>query len=401
MKNMEVFTSLLLGIVLTTNAGDLAIQSFSNRTGQLTFNELATATTYRVDWANSPTGIWHTAYPGAMNLTARGYGQCVVTVGVANATCFYRVLASVTNGLPPGPTSDYLVVDVSGGTNASSYPVSYLSAVPNGDWTDEYKTGKIVFRRIPANNFTMGSPTSERGRQSDETQHLVVLSQTFCMGVFEITQRQWELVMGNKPSFFNNPAYYQTRPAEQVKYTDIRGASAGGNWPATNTVDASSFMGVLRAKTGKVFDLPTESQWEYACRAGTTTALNSGYDLTSTSQDAHMDQVGRYWVNGLIGYTKNGDTTAGTAKVGSYKPNAWGLYDMHVNVLEWCLDWYAYTYPGTVTDPKGPLGSYRVSRGGDWSTTARCCRSAFRGYGYPDDTSNCTGLRVCYLPTSQ
>ncbi len=164
----------------------------------------------------------------------------------------------------------YLVIDLSAGPTALSYPVSTLSAVPVGGWPDSYKTTKLVLRCIPAGTFAMGSPTNELGHYSGETQHQVTLTQPFFMGVFEVTQRQWERVMGTWPSYFNNASYRDFRPVEQVSYNMIRGASAGAGWPANSNVDADSFMGKLRARTGKVFDLPTESQWEYAGRAGTT-----------------------------------------------------------------------------------------------------------------------------------
>ena len=296
----------------------------------------------------------------------------------------------VTAADGPPKTGDYMVIDLSGGTGASSYPVTYLNAVPSGGWTDTYKTTKLVMRKIPKGTFTMGSPSGELGRYSDEPQHTVTLTKDFYMGVFEVTQRQWELVMGNKPSYFNNASYYDSRPVEQVSYFDIRENPANSviipNWPASSQTHANSFMGKLRAKTGlSTFDLPTESQWEYACRAGTTTALNTGYNLTSTGSDTRMDVAGRYWYNGGSGNTKNGDTSVATAKVGSYLPNAWGLYDMHANVWEWCLDWYG-TYPTTVSDPLGAAsGSCRVMRGGSWIDFAFDCRSAnLYEYGYPD-----------------
>ncbi len=284
-----------------------------------------------------------------------------------------------------GNGGDYLVVDLSGGTGAQSYPVSYLSAVPAGGWTDEHKTTKLVLRRIPAGTFTMGSPEDELGRQSSETQHQVTLTQDFYIGVFEVTQRQWELVMGNRPSYFNNATYYQTRPVEQVSYYEIRENPANSDdpavdWPANSAVNATAFMGRLRVKTGlESFDLPTESQWEYACRAGTTTALNSGKNLT-VFNCPNMSEVGRYWYNGGSSYSQGCEPSAATALAGSYLPNAWGLYDMHGNVIEWCLDWYG-TYPGSVHDPFGAAsGSARVLRGGSWFAYdgVLYCRSASR-----------------------
>ena len=388
---------LCLGATGTSYAEDLAIQSFDGM-GRLTFNELSTATTYRVDWATSPTGEWHTAWPGAINIAAFGFGQRVATVGVDNATYYYRVMASVTNSTPPGPGSDYMVVDISSGPASANYPVSYLPAVPSGGWTDQYKSTKMVFRRIPAGSFIMGSSSNELGRGNDETTHRVTLSSEFYIGVFPVTQKQWERVMGNWPSYFNNPSYRDARPVEMISYWDIRGSSVGTNWPATSSVDATSFMGRLRTRTGQGFDLPTESQWEYAGRAGSTTALNSGYDLTSVSADEHMNVLGRCYYNGGSNETQGVDTSLGTAKVGSYQPNAWGLYDVHGNVSQWCLDWYGI-YPGTVNDPNGPLhGGSRVLRGGDFYFGASICRVARRGaYGANRGVVD-TGFRVA-LPS--
>ncbi|MEI6607603.1 MAG: SUMF1/EgtB/PvdO family nonheme iron enzyme, partial [Verrucomicrobiota bacterium] len=294
----------------------------------------------------------------------------------------------------------YLVVDLSGGKDATNYPVSYLDAVPSGGWTDTYKTDKLVLRKIPATTgYTMGSPAGELGRQSDETQHEVTLTKDFYMGVFEVTQRQWELVMGNRPSYFTNAAYYATRPVENVSYYDIRENPANSaispHWPATNAVHANSFMGTLRAKTGlAAFDLPTESQWEYACRAGTITALNSGSNLTGTTTCPNMAAVGRYWDNGGSGYSQSCAPSAGTATAGSYLPNAWGLYDMHGNVCEFCLDWYG-TYSGTVSDPGGAAsGSYRVMRGGCLYYAPHQCRSASRSNHLPFTRSFNFGFRI-------
>ncbi len=292
---------------------------------------------------------------------------------------------------------DYLVVDLAAGPSASSYPVSYLASVPPGGWTDEHKTTKLVFRRIPAGTYTMGSPTNELGRYSVEVQHQVTISQPFYIGVFEVTQKQWERVMGNYPSWFTNVTHRDSRPVERVSYHTIRGTN---NWPTSALVGTNTFMGLLRARTGLAFDLPTEAQWEYAGRAGTVTALNSGFNLTNTSSDARMAEVGRYFYNHPGGYSssRNATTAGGTAKAGSYLPNAWGLYDIHGNVWEWSLDWYG-TYPGTVTDPLGPTsGSDRMFRGCSWDSFADRGRSARRADIAPDDAFSDVGFRVALPP---
>ncbi len=290
----------------------------------------------------------------------------------------------------------YLVIDLSGGPNAASYPVSNLTDIPSGGWTDEYKTTKLVLRRIDPGTFTMGAPTGEAGRlDSDETPHQVTLTHSYYIGVFELTQRQWELVMGNRPSAFSNTVCYATRPVESVSYNQIRGSDMGKYWPQMNSVDETSFMGKLRTKTGRLFDLPTEAQWEYACRAGTTTALNSGKNLsTASGVDANMAEVGRYYYNSGSynnSYDYNGSTDeTGTAKVGSYLPNAWGLYDMHGNVGEFCLDWFGTVTSSTATDPVGrETGSERSIRGGTWGNYSSHCRSGahrLRNQAYFTDT---------------
>lgn len=223
----------------------------------------------------------------------------------------------------------------------------------------------------------MGSPTNELGRDSDEKQHKVLLTSTFYIGVFEITQQQWTLVMGSNPSRYTGSMC----PVEEVRYSDIRGSSAGAGWPGSSAVDETSFLGKMRVRAnGFQWDLPTEAQWEYACRADTTTALNSGKDLTDTSSCPNVAAVGRYYYNSIKGSWDGLGTYSTHAVVGSYAPNQWGLYDMHGNVWEWCLDGYASYPSGTVTNPVGPTStvSYRILRGGDWRIIASSCRSAKR-----------------------
>lgn len=284
------------------------------------------------------------------------------------------------------PFSQYCVIDLSDGAYAMSYPVTYMDVLPTeGFNTSEYKTTKLVLRLIEPGSFKMGGS------------YAVTLTKPFYCGVFEVTQSQYELVMGTRPSYFTNTSYYATRPVERVSYDMIRGSLAGAGWPGSPSVDPTSFMGKLRSKTGiDGFDLPTEAQWEYACRAGSTTDYNNGWNYTgiyeeASGRSAHLAEVGRYWYNGGENYSQSCDTSAGTARVGSYLPNAWGLYDMHGNVKEWCLDWYGDLVGGTM-DPTGPSsGTSRVLRGGCWRNNAGLCTSSRR---FEDSPSYDEGFRL-------
>ena len=276
----------------------------------------------------------------------------------------------------PTPTPRYCVIDLSAGANAASYPVSYVADVPSGGFnTDEYKTTKLVLRLIEPGTFMM------RG------QYEVTLTKPFYCGVFEVTQKQYNLVTGSNPSSHRG----DMRPVESVSWNTIRGDSSTCNWPGSANVDPSTFVGKLQARTELNFDLPTEAQWEYACRAGTTSQFNNGGD---TEDD--LEQLGRYCSNCPDG--KGGYSDAHTT-VGSYQPNSWGLYDMHGNVWEWCLDWQG-NLSGGVTDPVGSSsGSNRVMRGGGWYDASRCCTSSFRlgcspSYPITSYGSDCNGFRL-------
>ena len=244
----------------------------------------------------------------------------------------------------------YMVIDLSGYANVMGevrYSITYLTAVPEGGWTDEYKTTKLVLRRIPAGQDPLGRYT---------------LTKDFYAGIFEVTEEQWNLVMGDKRNYYDSPI--------GASYNTIRGSSVGAQWPTSSEVDSSSFLGQLRAKTGiKEFDLPTEAQWEYACRAGTTTAYNVGRDDV-----AGLLAAGWYVGNsgGGVGFSPHRHA------VGGKVPNAWGLYDMHGNVFEWCLDRYTENMPTGMDPIEGTPGSYRVLRGGCYSTWEDGCTSSFR-----------------------
>lgn len=202
--------------------------------------------------------------------------------------------------------------------------------------------------------------------------YVVTLTKPFFCGLFEVTQKQYSLVTGSNPSNFSGDKL----PVDKVSYNAIRGAFNGAKWPSSSAVDSTSFIGKLRTRTGADFDLPTEAQWEYACRAGTTTTYSYGDSINGDYM----------WYNG--------NSSSETHEVGTKSPNPWGLYDMHGNVWEWSLDWFYEIKAGT--DPQGPSsGVYRVRRGGSWKVGASDCTSSYRYYNYPNYGYDYDGFRLC------
>jgi formylglycine-generating enzyme required for sulfatase activity len=300
---------------------------------------------------------------------------------------FTNLLLQLTAGGNAG-VSPHLVIDLSGGAAAGFYPIKSYDVLPGLTNSVPYQTTNLLLRLVPNGSFAMGSPTGEVGRYTEETQHSVTLTnQAFYLGVFELTQAQWGRVMGTNPSDdWGSKDDADNQPVQRVGYTEIRGGAAG--WPLDGQVDTNSFLGRLRARTGlTTLDLPTEAQWEYACRAGTTNALNNGKDLKDPYSCTEMDAVGQYSAS------PNG--VPRTVPCGSYVPNPWGFYDMHGNVAEWCLDWSGAYAAGAQENPVGAAsGTQRIVRGGHWQAPAQDCRSAARSRADPDTKTNRIGFRL-------
>ena len=245
----------------------------------------------------------------------------------------------------------------------------------------EYVDLKMVW--IEPGTFIMGSPEDELGRKNGETQHQVTLTKGYWLGKYEVTQAQYEAVIGMNPSYFKGADL----SVEQVSWDEAMDFCA-----KLTTIEKEAG----RLPEGYEYSLPTEAQWEYACRAGTMTALNSGKNLSDEDQCPEVDEVGWYWYNGGK-ENYNNDLTC-THLVGQKQPNDWGLYDMHGNVYEWCLDWYGAYPTSAVKNPAGPdTGSYRVVRSGSWGSSARYCRSAYRCGSTPNSGIN-FGFRVALAP---
>lgn len=261
--------------------------------------------------------------------------------------------------------------------------------------------GNIKMIKLPGGSFNMGSPSSEKGRYHFEGPvHRVKLS-SFFISETEVTQGQWKELMGSNPSEFKNRDDY---PVENVswydavefcnKLSDKYGLEkvyeidkSKKDLNNKNKRDLKSWL-VKANFSKKGFRLPTEAEWEYACRAGTTTAFHFGDSLKSNMAN---------FTDSKQNNSSKGEDQGKTTPVKSFKPNAWGLYDMHGNVYEWCWDWYSNNYyrQSPVNNPKGPVSSeYRVLRGGSWYNYVNDLRSASRSISDPDDRYGSYGFRI-------
>ena len=272
----------------------------------------------------------------------------------------------------------YMIVDLS---KTGKRAITYLDEAPKNGWSDEYRTKKIALRKIAPGSFEYLPGKSFK------------ITKPFYIGVFEVTQKQYAMIMKTNPSAaFAHNTRGDTRPVDSVSYIDIRGSNKGLGWPKDGDVDGNSYLGKLRKRIGLEFDLPTEVQWEYACRAGTKGDFNvDGVEMVKLGKCAD-----------------NGGMSDFHVKVGSFMPNAWGLYDMHGNVWERCVDRSKDARAGyfeffgwnsepkeTEADPKGPaVGSSRVVRGGSWCHPPANCRSSFRGRVDSGNRGDDVGFRL-------
>jgi formylglycine-generating enzyme required for sulfatase activity len=335
----------------------------------------------------------------------------------------YPVFASgdVRAVLKAYPTNDppaYMVVDL---TQNSSKRVRFYPSedfVPGGVLANtDYRVSKLLMRKIPAAGVTWTMGSVSEGGGADETAHPVCLADNYYIACFEFTQAQAQLVSGQTPAKLSNFTIEGSmRPCDMLSYYKIRENvynqaidAEDPDYQYPNSPHPTSYLGLLRTRSENLvdFDLPSEAQWEYACRAGTGEGVwNTGKPISSAA-----DLPGRYNDNGGKGSAKYDGgwkisavgPTNGIATVGSYMKNAWGLYDMHGNVYEWCLDLYTAditmlngevnVQPGTLADGK-TAGKNRVRRSGYFLSVAADCRSAKRSYTVPNAYSGSwTGFR--------
>lgn len=433
---MNTTRNMCLGFLLTASAAALAAPSVDPAsvtisqdpgTRLVTVNyrlsgEAAIVTAdFQTNTAENATGEWVSI--GAENVCdLAGAVNCIVTDldkdssfvwnpvkswpnHVLNAGNIRAVVKAWSLQQPP----DYMAIDltIDGLAGLSFYPAA--ESVPGGITSRLYKTEQLLMRRIPASNvkWRMGSPANEPGKSKGdkdgvlEIPHQVVLTEDYYLAVYPTTQLQYKRIM--KTSTISNQASGgsvtpsedpDVTPIVRVGFETLRGAGANYDWPTKTAVDGASVVGTMRSRwpISAEFDLPTESQWEYACRAGVGTGLNSGSELagdgTGTGVDWGLSAIGWYAYNsGNVQHP-----------VGKCQPNAWKLYDMEGNVNEYCRDWYGTNVYSTATvyiDPKGPEAgmptpkdarSIRVTRGGYYNDYPYNCRCASRSGFFPNST---------------
>ena len=318
--------------------------------------------------------------------------------GMSAVSQIPRSAATVNNGVVPNASSSgkrYCIIDLSPGPNAQRYAVSWRDSEPfAGRWPDEYKTTKLVLRRIEPGTFIMGV------NQKDES-HRVTFTKPFYIGVFEVTQRQYQLVTGDNPSKHKG----DKRPVTEISVSQLRGSCIEYDWPTSRSAAPNSFIGRIRVRSGlDGCELPTEAQWEYACRAGTTTLRYDGSDIYDIDRLMTLGRVtynqrARGWFEPDSEFKKHKPDGKGGymdfhTSVGMYKPNAWGLYDMYGNVRELCVsrryNAYGENPLGRVKGPK----DHRVSCGSSWAGGHKDQTSISRALSLPWEVWHNTGFRL-------
>jgi len=297
----------------------------------------------------------------------------------------------MVSGLLPGTTYRFAIKSVDLAANWSR-----ISNVAQGT-TDRLPPGPEGFVQVPAGTFVMGSPADEPGRYTNETQRTVTLTGGFYISDHLVTQAEWTAIMGwNEAQFSGDDQPEETVTwFDCVNYCNLRSQKEGLP-PAYAMADVVRDSGQVHINSATVtwnrgargYRLPTEAEWEYACRAGSAAAFGAGpitHALSDCGDDPVLDRLG--W------YCGNSDSHAHPVK--QLEPNVWGLYDMHGDVWEWCWDWFALYPAGPATDPIGPAsGSARILRGGSWGDNARSARCAHRDTGVPGYDANDCGFRV-------
>ncbi len=292
------------------------------------------------------------APPPLLPLIISGHGQVRLNIQfVPEQGGEKRARLLVRTDQPAAPVTEVGLTGMAIGVIATDQGI-YYSPIFN------YLNMSFVY--IRAGSFLMGSPETEPGRQADELQHEVTITQPFYLQTTPVTQGQWRAIMGSNPSKFSNGG--DNCPVEGVSWHDCQ-----------------EFLQRLNSREEGTYRLPSEAEWEYACRAETATAFANG-DITQLfcDHDPSLDAAG--W------YCYNADRR--THPVGEKQANPWGLYDMHGQVGEWCQDWYGEYAPTPETDPKGlSSGTERVVRGGSWFASSKKCRSASR-FKWPPHSKN-------------